>query len=230
MRRPSIRQIGTILRIQGRLNHRIDANWLANEYPFMRAVVVEVAEALDHYGWKWWSTQQRRLDQMTIELIDILGLLVSDVMQRCDGDIAAAAAHILQHCLTDNNICELDGVRHDLDGCGVPDLLDLLAALAVCHRDPFFVIARLFERLGLTWEDVTMKFVAKTVLSVFRQDHGYKLGTYRKIWSGVEDNEHLSCVLTRLDASAASDDSFFDRVYDELARRYRVHAVELDGT
>ncbi|MGB1748130.1 MAG: hypothetical protein ACPHGW_11420, partial [Pseudohongiellaceae bacterium] len=39
------------------------------------------------------------------------------------------------------------------------------------------------------------------VLNFFRQDNGYKEGTYRKLWSGREDNEVLVDILQSLDAS-----------------------------
>jgi hypothetical protein len=31
-------------------------------------------------------------------------------------------------------------------------------------------------------------YVGKNILNQFRQDHGYKEGSYIKIWNGVEDN------------------------------------------
>ena len=37
----------------------------------------------------------------------------------------------------------------------------------------------------------------KNVLNKFRQDNGYKEGTYRKIWNGKEDNVVLSEILSR---------------------------------
>ena len=37
-------------------------------------------------------------------------------------------------------------------------------------------------------DDLYKRYVVKNQLNQFRQDHGYKNGTYIKIWGDVEDN------------------------------------------
>ena len=59
--------------------------------------------------------------------------------------------------------------------------------------------------------------IQKNVLNFFRQDHGYKDGTYIKEWQGREDNEHLSELLESLDAATSN---FPEAVYEALASRY----------
>jgi len=59
--------------------------------------------------------------------------------------------------------------------------------------------------------------VGKNVLNFFRQDHGYKAGTYQKLWQGREDNEHLVEVLASLDMGAPD---YSDLVYSGLLARY----------
>jgi hypothetical protein len=54
-------------------------------------------------------------------------------------------------------------------------------------------------------------------LNFFRQDHGYKEGTYIKIWHGEEDNEVLAILVNRLDASAAD---FQHQLYQALEAKY----------
>ena len=60
-------------------------------------------------------------------------------------------------------------------------------------------------------------YIGKNVLNFFRQDHGYKAGSYIKIWGGREDNEHLSDIVAALDVSS---DSFADDVYQALSAAY----------
>jgi hypothetical protein len=62
-------------------------------------------------------------------------------------------------------------------------------------------------------------YVGKNVLNFFRQDHGYKDGSYIKVWDGREDNEHLAELLTTLDSNSTS---FRDEVYKGLKGRYPV--------
>jgi hypothetical protein len=54
----------------------------------------------------------------------------------------------------------------------------------------------------MDWMDLFKQHVGKNVLNVFRQDRGYKAGTYIKIWDGREDNEHLADVLGLVDLNA----------------------------
>ena len=70
---------------------------------------------------------------------------------------------------------------------------------------------------GLNFDRLYRLYVGKNVLNFFRQDHGYKDGSYQKIWAGREDNEHLSEVLEALDADG---DSFANQVYAGLEARY----------
>ena len=71
---------------------------------------------------------------------------------------------------------------------------------------------------GLDFDSLYTSYVGKNVLNFFRQDHGYKEGSYIKNWADREDNEHLVEVLASLDHGAAD---FADEVYAALALRYR---------
>ena len=69
----------------------------------------------------------------------------------------------------------------------------------------------------LSFEQLYRMYVGKNVLNFFRQDHGYKDGSYIKIWDDREDNEHLSDLLVRLDSNQTD---FADAVYQGLAAAY----------
>ena len=70
---------------------------------------------------------------------------------------------------------------------------------------------------GLDFDSLYTAYVGKNVLNFFRQDHGYKEGTYIKDWGGREDNEHLADLVAALDKDA---EDFSDRVYQALESRY----------
>ena len=67
------------------------------------------------------------------------------------------------------------------------------------------------------FDDLYRSYVAKNVLNMFRQDHGYRRGDYIKIWHGREDNEVLSDLINELDSSRPG---FRDAVYQALSERY----------
>jgi hypothetical protein len=70
---------------------------------------------------------------------------------------------------------------------------------------------------GLDFDALYTAYVGKNVLNFFRQDHGYKEGTYLKNWAGREDNEHLVELMAGLDSDS---DDFADDVYQALSGRY----------
>ena len=46
-------QAATMLELQAMMNSKVDSNWLLARYPYLRAVAIEGAEAIEHHGWKW---------------------------------------------------------------------------------------------------------------------------------------------------------------------------------
>ncbi len=48
---------------------------------------------------------------------------------------------------------------------------------------------------GLNLDALYKLYVGKNILNKFRQDHGYKEGTYIKIWNGEEDNVTMQGIL-----------------------------------
>ena len=48
---------------------------------------------------------------------------------------------------------------------------------------------------GLNLSALYNLYVGKNILNQFRQDHGYKEGTYIKIWNGKEDNVIMQRIL-----------------------------------
>jgi hypothetical protein len=62
-------------------------------------------------------------------------------------------------------------------------------------------------------------YVGKNVLNAFRQDHGYKAGTYDKLWQGREDNVHLVELEAILPVDAPD---YREALYAALEARYAV--------
>jgi hypothetical protein len=77
--------------------------------------------------------------------------------------------------------------------------------------------AILMHACDLSFDDLYRHYVGKNVLNFFRQDHGYKEGSYQKEWNGREDNEHLSELMEVLDSES---NDFPTDVYDALKAKY----------
>ena len=97
------------------------------------------------------------------------------------------------------------------------DNLELMAGLCAAKRFSVPLFMHIAGQSEMTSDELFRQYVGKNVLNFFRQDNGYKAGTYNKEWQGREDNEHLVEVLAALDIN---HESYADQVYAGLAERY----------
>ena len=81
---------------------------------------------------------------------------------------------------------------------------------------------KIFEELNMSNEDAYIAYIAKNCLNKFRQDFGYKDGTYIKDWNGKEDN----VVAFELANKIGAEDSLFDKLYNDLKKVYACYVVD----
>jgi hypothetical protein len=216
MNAPSRGMLLAMLDLQDSMNQKIDADWRARRHAYLRAVLVEATEALEHYGWKWWKKQSPDLPQLRIELIDIWHFVLSEYLLRAEGD----KAHAAQTIGSDWNAppaLDFDGQRYEFDTLDIRQQLELLASISAVRRLNIPLLAKLFAAVELTPEALFREYVSKNVLNHFRQDRGYKTGEYKKTWDGAEDNVHM---VQLLDGIRAADEQLPDALYRALAERY----------
>ena len=216
MNAPTEAALAAMLELQERMNRKIDPAWRGAGYEFLRAVLVESVEALEHYGWKWWKRQEPNLEQLRIELIDIWHFLLSHYLVAAQGDCAAAAKRIARDW-QGPPVLELEGSTIGLAGTDIRRRLELLAACAALRKVSLPLFSSLLADCGIDAERLYRDYVSKNVLNHFRIDNGYKSGAYEKMWEGREDNEHMAEILGRLPASPG----LAEQLYGELERKYR---------
>ncbi|MBT6319290.1 dUTP diphosphatase [SAR92 clade bacterium H231] len=199
-------QLATMLELQGNMNTKVHAEWRDQDFEWYRAIWVECAELLDHYGWKWWKKQTPDVDQIALELVDIwhfglsLLLLSGDDLETIGDRVIAGFA--------------------DQQGSDdfASDLEEFTAQTLVTKEFDIAGFARLMDGINMDFETLYVGYVGKNVLNFFRQDNGYKDGSYHKQWGGKEDNEHLVEIVAQLDTSAAS---FKDDLYSQMQSTYQ---------
>ncbi|MFT7288991.1 MAG: hypothetical protein ACI87W_003116 [Halieaceae bacterium] len=201
----------TMLRMQDRMNKRVHPQWIEQHFEWHRAIWVECAELVDHHGYKWWKHQTPDQQQVQLEAIDIWHfgmsarfkpeLSIEDLAQLLEEEWHAAESG---------------------SASGVLEAAEQLAGLAALERR--FCVASfrdLLRATGLDFAALFRQYLGKNVLNMFRQDHGYKDGSYRKLWAGREDNEHLMELLEAIDTSSADAE---EALYRLLAERYAATA------
>ena len=201
-----------MLEMQHRMNTRVHENWAEQNFAWYRAAWIECGELIEHYGYKWWKKQQPDIEQVRLEVIDIWHFGLSALFR--DGK---SVEHIADEILADLEAHPATGL----------DVLDATEALAGhCLHTKGFSPARFRDLMlasGLDFDSLYTAYVGKNVLNFFRQDHGYKDGSYTKNWAGREDNEHLSELVQTMDHGA---ENFDEQVYAALAGRYRELVLE----
>ncbi|MDG2411480.1 MAG: dUTP diphosphatase [Halioglobus sp.] len=204
-----------MLVMQDRMNSRVHENWQAQNFEWYRAIWTECAELIEHYGYKWWKKQEADMEQVRLEVIDIWHFGLSALfgngksIETIAGEIEAELANF-----------------HASD-LGVREATEALALHALDTRG--FSPSRFWQLMqasGLDFDALYGAYVGKNVLNFFRQDHGYKSGTYTKIWAGREDNEHLAELVLALDKNA---DDFSEQVYEALKQRYQDTVPQAEG-
>lgn len=204
-------KILTMLLMQEAMNEKVHADWVQQNFEWYRAIWIEAAELLDHYGWKWWKKQQPDRDQVVLELIDIwhfgLSILLSE-----DKDYENIASRIAE---------ELKPLNPQRDFRLVLEAF----ALETLKTRKFDLggFASLMQGVELGFDELYRIYVGKNVLNFFRQDHGYKDGSYVKVWHNREDNEHLAEVIASLDDNR---EDFREAIYAGLSERYRALAMQ----
>jgi dimeric dUTPase (all-alpha-NTP-PPase superfamily) len=198
-------QIQQMLTMQDAMNSRVSSSWRENQYEWYRAIWVECAEMLDHHGWKWWKHQVIDVAQVQLELVDIFhfGLSLRLMSGQTVDDISAQLS------------AELTQSGNETD---FKIALENLASAAITNKAfDAIALANCMRLMNMDLDELFRQYVGKNTLNFFRQDHGYKDGTYVKMWNGVEDNEVLAKVVATLDASA---ENFQQRVYQQLKAQY----------
>jgi len=194
-----------MLDLQDRMNTKVHPEWRVQGFEWYRAAWIECAELMDHAGYKWWKHADPDMEQIQLEVVDIWHFGMSAMICRSGSldDLAAQIAEDLSAKPRESSLLEATEIL--AESCITTQSFSTRAFLG------------LMAASDLSFEQLYRMYVGKNVLNFFRQDHGYKDGSYIKIWAGREDNEHLSDLLARLDPNQTD---FADAVYLGLSEAY----------
>ena len=186
-------------------NEKVHPEWDQQGYPFTRAIWIECAELMDHFGWKWWKHQDADLDQVKLELVDIWHFGLSALMIQHEDQVVDAVAD------------EVVRAENSVEQTDFREGVEALSLTALQGRFSILAFTSAMRALPMSFEDLYTIYVAKNVLNVFRQENGYKEGTYLKSWAGREDNEHLTELAQTLNIDSVTYITDLQRL---LANRY----------
>lgn len=202
--------INEMLSMQNALNEMTNgASWrsgqtqLGKVIDWRRCIVMESAELIDSYPWKHWKAvdAQTDIENVRVELVDIWHFLLSLALENLDSDKVST---ILNKALTDSADTEFDlATLSVIEQVRIHEIMMAIALQGVEVSDEYLAaLAEAFfnscKVAGLNFDELYQIYMAKNVLNKFRQDHGYKEGSYIKEWNGKEDNVVMFEIISQM--------------------------------
>ena len=201
-------KIKEMLDLQNKINEKVHPYWREQNFEWYRAIWVECAELLDHYGWKWWKKQSPNQAQIELELVDIWHFGLSILLSNYD---------------IEKSISLISEGMIDQRGSGKfrENLEDFTSNTLQTRSFDLKRFNQVMNDVGLTFEKLYVGYISKNVLNSFRQDKGYQAGTYIKDWGGIEDNEYLIRLASKMDPKS---ENFSSELYTLMEKEYEAHS------
>jgi dimeric dUTPase (all-alpha-NTP-PPase superfamily) len=187
-----------------------------------RCIYMECAEMIDSFSWKHWKNidQEPDWDNLQIEVVDvwhfILSLAIENYSQTLRGTVDTLALNVSQlkafEQVTQTNN---EFVSQDILIAKVEELMRITLEKGALELEALF--ENFFDLVimsGLDLETLYRLYVGKNILNQFRQDNGYKDGSYIKVWDGIEDNVIMKRIWEE------NSDIKPDMLYRELTKTY----------
>ncbi len=160
-----------------------------------RCIYLECAELIESYPWKHWKDIDAKPDyeNIKIETVDIWHFILSQALADYQKKDLGTPEILSQRIQALDNFSDFSKghTNKQADYYAeikiVEELISLLFLNSSTEKtvEAFFNIALM---CGLDLKSLYTLYIGKNILNQFRQDHGYKDGTYLKIWDGREDN------------------------------------------
>ena len=198
-------------------NWELGINKFDKEINWLRCIHMEVAELIDSTPWKHWKNISSKPDMNNIhvELVDIWHFLMSYILQ--ETNVPKAVSLVNTHCIYEA-VEEVD-VKVMIKESEKLSYISL--AIETGNMPSFAGIERFIDQFfrcckisGLSFTWLQKLYIGKNCLNKFRQDNGYKEGTYIKIWNGDEDN------VVMVDILDSAEEVDFNSLYEKLKQAY----------
>ncbi len=171
-----------------------------------RCITMECAELIDSFNWKHWKdiNVQPDWDNITIELVDIWHFVMSLGLEFYKnnnlGDIDSLVDYIVDTKYFDE-FCTESSTPSSEDSLSIINSIEHMMKDTLLQEDFYKITDDFFScaiECGLNLDILYKYYLGKNILNGFRQDHGYKEGTYQKTWhDGQEDNEVMMQILAQ---------------------------------
>ena len=198
-------------------NWELGVNKFDKEINWLRCIHMEVAELIDSTPWKHWKNikDDPDMNNIHVELVDIWHFLMSYVLS--ETNIPKAVSLVNTHCIYEAS----EQLDIKLLIKETEKLSYIALAIQTGNMPSFSGIERFIDQFfrcckisGLSFNWLQKLYIGKNCLNQFRQDNGYKEGTYVKVWNGDEDNVVMVALLEQMENVS------FNVLYEALQEKY----------
>jgi dimeric dUTPase (all-alpha-NTP-PPase superfamily) len=189
-----------------------------------RCIHMECGELIDSFAWKHWKHIAKPTDweNVRVEVVDIWHFVMSLMLEQYHNENRGNIDQLIEDVSNTQGFHDFCKEAYSPDGLDSLELInDIESLIHICTGYEL----DLFDGLLRQYFDVALKcginltilyryYVAKNVLNRFRQDNGYKEGSYQKTWNGKEDNVVM---LELLDEKMPTP----NELYEKLSSKYK---------
>ena len=186
-----------------------------------RCIYLEAAELVESYPWKHWKNIDASpdYDNIKIEIVDIWHFVMSEALRLYKVENLGSIEAIAQTVTTMEEFENFSQTNkgETLDSYEEIALVEAMIKTLFCNsniNDLVISFLTMSSKLNLKLPELYELYVGKNILNKFRQNHGYKEGTYIKVWNKEEDN----VVMQRILASDANITP--EALYNALEKAY----------
>jgi dimeric dUTPase (all-alpha-NTP-PPase superfamily) len=177
-----------------------------------RCIYMEISEFIESFNWKHWKNINGTIDyeNAKIELVDVWHFLMSEILKN-------------NYSLVEINKIVLDtyeSIYIQKDDKYTETIIKLAEdvmrdALSIQVSIDSYVrhFITLTASFGLSFDELYLLYIGKNCLNEFRQNNGYKEGTYSKMHNGLEDNVIMQNILNR------NPNISYSKLYDQLEKQ-----------
>lgn len=190
-----------------------------------RCIYMECAELIDSFAWKHWKNISAPVNSqnIAIEITDIWHFVMSLILEANRG--RQSLESLSEEIAANRAFMEFCKEAYNMDSYNQYEIMndiELLIHQTSIPGTDFEVLFNTFFALalkcGVNLKTLFSNYMAKNVLNKFRQDNGYKDGSYKKTWNGKEDNEVLSQILSDM---LKRPNFELDDIYGALQNAYK---------
>ena len=161
-----------------------------------RCIYMECAEMIDSFPWKHWKNIEVEPDwaNLQIEVVDVWHFIMSLAIENYSQTLRGGVEDVANDISELSSFTQIETLATEFaDQNSVIEKVENIMRIALAKEklELEALVSEFFDLVimsGLNLDTLYRLYVGKNILNQFRQDHGYKDGSYIKVWDGEEDN------------------------------------------